>query len=178
MLRKICALALAVVLFGGVFSARAYDRRSGDEELIAHIRSLCEEYGVPETLVFAVIAKESSWDADAVNYNETCFGLMQISVVNFAWLERELGLDDPKEAYQNVEAGIYMLSLYIEKYIDYQMALMCYNCGEAGARRQWKNGCFSSRYSRWVIEKMNELEWEALQAAREERYLLGRDLSA
>ena len=47
--------------------------------------------------MFAVIEKESSWNADAVNYNDTCFGLMQISVVNFAWLEEELGLDDPKD---------------------------------------------------------------------------------
>lgn len=167
MLRKIGVFVLALLLFSGCANAAGYDGRAEDEELKGYIRELCEAYGIPETLVFAVIEKESSWNADAVNYNNTCFGLMQISVVNFAWLEEELGLDDPKDPYQNVQAGIHMLSGYLEKYIDYHMALMCYNCGESGARQLWQEGTFTNTYSRWVIDRMNDLEWEALDAARD-----------
>lgn len=167
MLRKIGVFVLALLLFSGCANAAGYDGRAEDEELKDYIRELCETYEIPETLVFAVIEKESSWNADAVNYNETCFGLMQISVVNFAWLEEELGLDDPKDPYQNVQAGIYMLSGYLEKYIDYHMALMCYNCGENGARQLWQEGIFTNTYSRWVIDRMNDLEWEALDTARD-----------
>ena len=167
MFRKIGVFILALLLFSGCANAAGYDDRAEDEKLRGHIRELCETYGIPETLVYAVIEKESSWNADAVNYNETCFGLMQINVINFTWLEEELGLDNPKEPYQNVEAGIYMLSGYIEKYIDYHMALMCYNCGENGARQLWQEGIFTNAYSRWVIDRMNDLEWEALDAARD-----------
>ena len=169
MFRKISAFLLLLMLFSGCATVSGYDGRAGDEELKTYIRELCTEYGVPETMVFAVIEKESSWNADAVNYNETCFGLMQISVVNFAWLKEELGLDDLKQPYQNVQAGIYMLSGYLEKYLDYHMALMCYNCGEGGARQLWKKGYYSSAYSRWVVNRMDELEWEALDAAREQQ---------
>lgn len=167
MFRKIGVFMLAMFLFSGCANAAGYDGRADDGDLKAYIEELCAEYGIPETLVFAVIEKESSWNADAVNYNETCFGLMQINVINFAWLEEDLGLDDPKDPYQNVKAGIYMLSGYLEKYIDYHMALMCYNCGETGARQLWQEGSFTNAYSRWVINRMNDLEWEALDAARE-----------
>ncbi len=162
MLRKLGALLLALCVTASVHCA-AYDGRRTDETLREHIRTLCGEYGVPETLVLAVIEKESSWNADAVN---------------FAWLRKELDIEDPKEAFQNVQAGIYMLSLYLEKYIDYQMALMCYNCGENGARRLWQKGYYTSAYSRWVVARMDELEWEALQEARDVRYLQNRALSA
>ena len=81
MLRKIGVFVLALLLFSGCANAAGYDGRAEDEELKGYIRELCEAYGIPETLVFAVIEKESSWNADAVNYNDTCFGLMQISVV-------------------------------------------------------------------------------------------------
>jgi len=94
---------------------------------------------------------------------------MQINEVNFPWLEKTLGLDNPKDPYQNVTAGIYMLSQYLEKYLDYHMALMCYNCGEGGAKRRWQNGIYTTTYSEWVVERMHELEWEALEAARESR---------
>lgn len=167
MFRKIGVFILALLLLSGCANAAGYDDCAEDGELKDYIRELCAAYGVPETMVFAVIEKESSWNAEAVNYNETCFGLMQIHVINFPWLEDELGLDNPKEPYQNVQAGIYMLSGYIEKYIDYHMALMCYNCGEAGARQLWQEGSFTNAYSRWVVERMDELEWEALDAARD-----------
>ncbi len=168
MFRKIGVFILMLVLFSGCANVAGYDGRADDEDLKKYIRELCGEYGIPETLIFAVIEKESSWNADAVNYNETCFGLMQINVVNFDWLEDELELDDPKEPYQNVRAGIYMLSVYLEKYLDYHMALMCYNCGENGARQLWQDGIFTNAYSLWVIDRMHDLEWEALDAAREQ----------
>lgn len=171
MFRKIGIFLLALLFFSGCTSVAGYDGCEDDELLKAYIRELCETYQIPEMLVFAVIEKESSWNADAVNYNETCFGLMQINTINFAWLEEELGLDNPKDPYQNVHAGIYMLSGYVEKYIDYHMALMCYNCGEAGARELWKDGIFTNAYSRWVIDRMHDLEWEALDAARDALFL-------
>jgi len=157
---------LALLLLGGS-TAYACDDRQGDEALHRHIAALCEEYGVPELLVHAVIDRESSWNAGAVNADGNCHGLMQIHEMNFGSLQRELGLSDLTDPYQNVEAGISMLSDYIARYLDYHMALMCYNCGEAGARKQWAQGQYESDYSRWVMDRMHDLEWEALSAARE-----------
>lgn len=171
MFRKVGIFILAFLFFSGCASVAGYDGRADDEALKTYIRELCATYQIPEMLVFAVIEKESSWNANAVNYNETCFGLMQINTINFAWLQEELGLDNPKDPYQNVQAGIYMLSSYIEKYIDYHMALMCYNCGESGARQLWEEGIFTNDYSCWVMDRMHDLEWEALDAARDALYL-------
>ena len=148
-------------------TAYAYDDRREDEALRQSIAALCEESGVPVLLAYAVIDRESSWNADAVNADGSCYGLMQIHEVNFESLRRELGLSDLTDPYQNVQAGIYLLSDYISRYLDYHMALMCYNCGEAGARKLWARGQYESDYSRWVMDRMHDLEWEALAAARE-----------
>lgn len=166
MLRKWIAGMLAAMMLCGN-TAYAYDHRQEDAALRAKIEEWCDFYGVPVLLVCAVIDRESGWDADAVNAAGSCYGLMQINEVNFRHLERELILSDLTDPYQNVQAGIYMLAGYIERYLDYHMALMCYNCGEAGARKRWAQGQYESEYSCWVMERMHDLEWEALCAARE-----------
>ena len=172
--RKTAALLLLLCLTAALPRAACADLE-GDAELREHIRSLCETYQVPEALALAVIQQESGWDGAAVNYDGTCFGLMQIHQVNFPALRDKLGLTDLLDPRQNAEAGICMLSEYLEKYLDYQMALMCYNCGETAARRLWEQGCYSTAYSRSVLAAMERLEWEALQEARDRRYLQTRE---
>lgn len=39
----------------------------------------------------------------------------------------------------NIEAGIYIISQYLQSYGEPELALMAYNCGPGGARKLW--GC-------------------------------------
>ena len=168
MFRKILVSMIAVSLgISILFSpAYAYDYRKDDAELFQYIQGLCEEYKLPLALILAVIEKESSWNAEAVNYNKTCFGLMQIHKINAGWLYEDHGITDLKDPYQNVLAGIIMLSEYWEDYdADPHLALMCYNCGKTGARNLWKKGYYSSVYSRWVVGRMDKIETELAEGA-------------
>lgn len=110
-----------------------------------------EEYGVPYSMVLAVIEAESSFDADAVN--KTCYGYMQINSILQDWLYEEIGVYDITDPFQNIHAGIFILGDFYSKYGDWNQALMCYNAGEQGAKDYYfSKGLTSSSYSEKVIE--------------------------
>lgn len=122
-------------------------------------REASETFNVPYKLLLAVMFRESSYNPDASN--GICYGLMQIHNMNFDWLENELAsygvMDIKNNPVDNIRAGAYMLGGFIEKYGDYHLALMCYNCGEGRAQELWRQGCYSTGYTWNVHETMNEL---------------------
>jgi len=132
-----------------------------DEDVQYCINTWCETYGVPYTLALAVIQTESSFRADAVNSANTCFGYMQINICNEEYLKKTLGIKTIKDPFDNLQAGIYMLSRYIDKYDDLEMALVAYNCGDGGAQKNhFSKGEYSTGYSRKVMER--KADWDAL----------------
>lgn len=154
--RKILAFFALLMIFMTPV-AFCYDYRGEDDELRTYIVQQCRDFDIPPELVYAIIEKESTWDADAVNGAGNCFGLMQISSVNLNTLNQTLGISDLYDPYQNVAAGMWMINNYIDRYDDYNIALMCYNCGEGGAMNLIDSGVYSTAYSRSVINRMNEL---------------------
>lgn len=128
-------------------------------ELQMLTQKYCREYAVPYSLVLAVIQTESSFEPDAVN--ESCYGLMQIHAVHENDLRNKLGVTDFTEPKQNLHSGIYLLSELYEKYGDWQMALVAYNCGNRGAYENYfSQGQYASGYS-WKVLSAQE-EWEAV----------------
>ena len=122
-------------------------------ELQKIMQEKCEEYGVPYALALALADQESRFDPDAVSGTND-HGLMQINTINFEWL-RERGID-PLTYEGNIEAGVLILSKAINRYGDYGLALMAYNCGDTGAKRLWDAGTYSTKYSREVLERYNK----------------------
>jgi len=127
-----------------------------DHGVMIYIKEQSEKRNISPELVLAVIRVESSFKEKSVSSDRTCFGLMQINKINLKWLRKELGTNDLLDPYQNVEAGIYILAGLVQKYDDFHSALMAYNAGEAGAKRQWNKGYYSSKYSRKVVSYMDE----------------------
>lgn len=97
----------------------------------------CDIFEVPYPLIFAVMKCESDFNTE--DSNGICYGLMQIHKSNFEWLQEELKeyeVDNIKESPRdNIYAGAYMLGTYLKKYKDVHKALMAYNCGEYGAKK-------------------------------------------
>ena len=122
-------------------------------ELQKIMQEKCEEYGVPYALALALADQETRFDPDAVSSTND-YGLMQINSINFEWL-RERGID-PLTYEGNIEAGVLILSKAINRYGDYGIALMTYNCGDTGAKRLWDAGTYSTKYSREVLERYNK----------------------
>lgn len=118
-----------------------------------HMYSLCNEYGVDYELALAVMVKESGGNPTALNTknrNGTYdSGIMQINSTNHAWLSKELGIKDFNNPYDNMKAGVYMLSLF--DYDNPHKILMAYNMGEGTMQKLFNQGIMSSEYSRDVM---------------------------
>lgn len=108
----------------------------------------CEAYGVPYALALAIAEVETHFDPNAVSPTHD-YGLMQINQVNHEWL-RGLGMD-PLTYAGNIEAGVYIIGGYLERYGDTEQALMAYNNGPTGARKLWDAGVYQTDYTRKVM---------------------------
>lgn len=149
-----------VILFDDTYEWTAeevpyYDiKLSQDLQLYTFTR--CADLGIPQyyELVLAMMWQESSYNPTLISKTND-YGLMQINKVNHAWLSEKLGITDFLDPYQNITAGTEIIASLLVKYGDPHKALMAYNFGEAGARRHWDQGTYTSAYSRGVAEKQS-----------------------
>lgn len=122
-----------------------------DFDLQCHLITVCEEYGVPQSVALGVIQAESSFTATAAN--GSCYGYMQINSINSEWLSEKIGVTDLTDPYQNIRSGVFILSDLYGKYRDWHKALICYNYGEGGAQEHvFSKGYTTTSYSRTVME--------------------------
>lgn len=121
------------------------------DDLQQYIHNLCEKYDISYAMVIAMIDVESSFDSKAVS-STSDYGLMQINAINH---KDNMDYLNP---YDNVEHGIKALNRLAEKYNEADLVAMCWNCGEAGARKLWREGIYSTEYSEKVIKKKIEYE--------------------
>ena len=126
------------------------------DDLQLYTYNLCEEYDITlhYPLVLAVMGHESRYDEKVISRTND-YGLMQINKVNHNWLCEKLSITDFLDAKQNIHAGVYMLSTYLNKYDTVNEALMAYNMGEGGARKQWAAGSYSTAYTTKVLNVLD-----------------------
>lgn len=126
-------------------------------KLQQHIQEVCSDTGVPESLVLAIIEEGSGFNAEIVT-DTNDYGLMLINSINANQLSKNYRVTDIRDPYQNVYCGIHIIASYLKEYKDYNQALMAYSMGEYGAKKAWKNGITSTRYTEKVLKVMNEYE--------------------
>ena len=122
-----------------------------------HIFDECQLYEVPYELAMAVMYVETGGTFDSSLRSKTNdSGLFQVNDVHKQWL-KESGITDLYNPYQNSSAGIWILKDALSKGDNIHTSLMIYNMGHGGARKLWKKGIYSSKYSRKVVETMDLL---------------------
>ena len=125
------------------------------KEIQDYMFDLCKQYNVPVALIVAMMERESRFNSDAVSRTND-YGYMQINKGNFEWLKNTLGISNLLDPEENILCGIYIISSHLKKNNNnINNALMCYNCGAGGAARLWKQGTYSTAYSRAIIERYN-----------------------
>ena len=148
--------SVQIVSYSGASADKHYYDVPLSEDLQDYIFDIAERYGVPSEVIIAVIQKESDYNQYAVGgCGEQ--GYMQIHPCNYETLHEELGVTDLFSAEQNILSGAYLLSTFFGRYDTINEALMCYNCGEAGANRLWKQGITETEYSKEVTTIMTNL---------------------
>lgn len=110
---------------------------------------MCAKYKVDYELALSVMYVESSFNPNAYNSKSGDSGLCQINKCNHGWLSKKLGITDFFDPKQNIEAGVYMLS--VNKNEGYHFNLISYNAGTNNANKLYQQGIYSSKYSRKVM---------------------------
>jgi hypothetical protein len=124
-----------------------------DEELQAHIINECKFYGVEPEIVFAMIERESNFQADVMGDNCNSYGLMQIQPKWHQERMDRLGVTDLMNPYQNTTTGIDFLAEQIDRYDgDVAKALVTYNQGSFKGT--------VTKYAMWIMERAEELRGE------------------
>lgn len=137
-----------------------------DDDLQVFITQLCEDHHIQPSIVFAMIGRESDFDAECIGDNGASFGLMQIQAQCHLVRMKRLDCQNLLDPYQNVTVGVDYLAELIDYYDgNVEMALMAYNAGQTGAYNYWFSaGVYSNDYSRDVLEQA-EILAEGVQTA-------------
>ena len=112
------------------------------EKIKKHIYEICNYDSDLYCFVISVIEQESRFNVDAVSEDGHDHGLMQL---------RDTYHGEVKEPIENVSIGTSVLFEFLEKYEYKNLALMCYNMGETGAKRLWNKGTYSTDYTVKVL---------------------------
>lgn len=127
------------------------------EDLQDHIFKLCDEHNIDPAIVIALIQKESNFDADAISYNGSSFGLMQINEKWHKARMKRVGCTDLFNPHQNVAVGIDLLAELYDMNSSTAWVLMAYNGGCSYANENFAEGIISS-YAQSVIHNSKSLE--------------------
>lgn len=120
-----------------------------------YLWKLCTEKDIEQyyELLLAQMYHESGFNPSAESATNDS-GIMQINESNHEWLGKIIGDDDFLDPYTNMDAGVYLMATYLEKYQDVHKALVCYNMGEG---KVINDGIYESEYSHGVVEDMEKL---------------------
>ena len=134
LLLLIPVIAAALYTAGRLYFKTAYPLHYEDL-----VHEAAAEYGVPESLIYAVIRAESGFDPNAVSHAHAQ-GLMQITDETLTWSRYRLHLDsdglDLFDPATNVQTGTHVLSLLCEQYDAVETVLAAYNAG-IGTVNKW-----------------------------------------
>jgi hypothetical protein len=131
-----------------------YEEIPLDADVQDLIFTMCEQREIDPAIVFAIIWRESRYDASVIGDNGNAVGLMQIQERYHTDRMARLGCDDLLNPLQNVTVGIDYLAEMIGREKGVKWAVTAYNRGAVGANRC---GGFSE-YAREVLaeaERMN-----------------------
>lgn len=133
------------------------------EVVQAYLWCLCEERGIDYYTLVALIESESHYKYSARGDNGNSLGYMQIYK---KWHEERMeaeGVDDLLDPYGNIRVGTNFFSEIQSKYLEssgIHCVLMVYNMGETGAKKCWREGIYSTEYSRKIVDRAQEIRQE------------------
>jgi len=149
---RAAVIALLAVLAIGLgfladFAITCFEKRAYPQKYADYVETYAQQYGVPESLVYAVIRTESGFDSGAVS-PVGAVGLMQLMPDTFEWLTDEILFDhlesgmlyDPET---NIKYGTYLLSRFYDRYGDWDLTLAAYNGGVGNVDKWLEDPAYS-----------------------------------
>lgn len=119
------------------------------DQLLYHeyVEAASEEFGVPESVIYAVIYCESNFEADAVS-SAGAKGLMQMMPATFqelqGYLKETHSQDALLEPEISIRYGTYYLSRMYKRFENWETAFAAYNAGPTIVSKWLKDTKYSS----------------------------------
>lgn len=127
-----CLVALVALAVSAIIIVPYVRQQLYPREYAEYVTKYCNEYDVPEALVYAVIQTESNFNPNAVS-RVGAKGLMQLMPDTLDWLSRLLGEDYPSgditDPETNIKYGTYYLRHLYDRFDNWDTALAAYNAG-------------------------------------------------
>ena len=134
--KRVCVLSLLLVVVLGLLciSIRPIQRIIYPIQNAEIVEEMSTQYGIPPSLIYAVIHTESKFDPLAHSSAEAR-GLMQITDDTYRWVCQRTGQDaqDPSILYnpdENVRIGVTVLHLLQQRFSHIETVLAAYNAGQ------------------------------------------------
>ena len=134
--KAVAVIALISVLFGLLFvlGSNFAEKKIYPKKYSEYVEKYSAEYGVPESVIYAIIKAESGFDPSAVSSaSPPALGLMQLMEETYADVARWLGeTADPWKIYDpetNIKYGTYYLSYLYRRYENWENTFAAYNAG-------------------------------------------------
>lgn len=129
----VCGILLDLIL-------TEIEKVSYPREYLSEVQAAADEFGVPESIIFAVIKTESDFDKTAVS-SAPAHGLMQLTEETYFWIGNDMLGEYPSafDIYDpelNIRYGTYYLNFLYRKYGNWDTALAAYNAGP-GTVNDW-----------------------------------------
>ena len=143
---------LLALLAAAVWGLRAgytrYMRSAYPVEYEEYVEAYAAEYGLPPSLLYAVIRTESDFNPEAVS-SAGAVGLMQLTEDTFSWAQYRCGVEEelpPEQRFDpetSIHYGSYVLALLEEMYGVRETALAAYNAGMGNVNRWLTDEAYS-----------------------------------
>ena len=133
----ILGILLAAIVFGVLFDlvATQIEKQTYPKKYSEFVEKYSSEYGVPETIIYAVIKAESNFDRTAVSSAEPpALGLMQLQEETYEWVASYLLKETPSafDIYDpdtNIRNGTRYLAYLYGKFGSWDTVFAAYNAG-------------------------------------------------
>lgn len=135
----IVAVFSAAIIAAVFFVSKTIYKAVYPMKYTSEIHKYCEEYGVSESLMYAVIHTESGYDQNAKS-KAGALGLTQITPETFAWLQTKTGEkyseNDLFTPEISIKYGILFYSMLLDEFGDTKTAVAAYHAGR-GKVNSW-----------------------------------------
>lgn len=151
---KMIIVVVFVVILGGVLMKNIImPKVLYPQNYRSYVEKYADEYGLDESLVYAVIKCESNFNSQAISHKDAR-GLMQISEMTGIWASEVLEIKDYNsdmlyEPDVNIHIGCWYLDKLIDQFGDENTAVAAYNAG-------------SGNVSKWLMEEKHSSDGVSL----------------
>ena len=128
-------------------------------DIDSYVTAASKKWGVPESIIHAIIWHESRYKVDAKNPSSSASGLMQILTGTGQSLTSKMHAADPSwpsvwrpfDAYQNIMTGTYYLSYLYSMFHSWELVVSAYYAGEGAVM---KNGNRVVGFTRSYVDEV------------------------